>query len=123
MAFIDVNLDVVESNSEVHPEGMTLVEITEAEVKTAKEGGGKYINWKCKVVNSENKRPLWIITSLKPDALWNLKRLVEACGYKWDPAGFNTEDLYGRQVYVEVTQEEYNGSPSNKVKPNYKPAA
>jgi hypothetical protein len=125
MAHIDVNLDAVEdTGSELHPEGMLLVQVAKAEVRENKKKDGKYINWQLNPVESANKRPIYLMTSLKPEALWNLKRFLKECGVAWSSDGsFSTDDVLGCQVWVTIVQEEYSGEIRNKANSPYRKAA
>ena len=124
MAHIDVNLDAVEDQSgECHPEGQLLIRIAKAEIRDNKEKTGKYINWQLNPVESENKKPVFLMTSLKPEALWNLKQFLKAAGVQWHSDGsFDTEDAMGQEVWVTIIKEVYEGNEQNKVKPPYKAA-
>jgi hypothetical protein len=124
MAHIDVNLDEVQDQGEAHPEGLTLVRIAKAEIKSKKgDEGSKYINWQLEPIGTDNHRPLFLITSLKTDALWNLKGFLKEAGVQWNSDGsFDTEEALGAEVHVTVGLEEYDGQIRNRVKPPYKRA-
>jgi hypothetical protein len=125
MAFINVNLnDVEDTSGEVHPEGRTNLRIAGSELKEAKGTKNPYINWRLEVMDSENKRPVWMTNSLQPQALWNLKNLYKACmGEEFNPEGFDTADMHGCEFSGVLTIEEYNGEKQNKVEGPYKPVA
>lgn len=125
MAFINVNLNDVEDQSgEAHPEGRTNLRIVSSEVKESKQAKNPYINWRLEVMDSENKKPIWLSSSLLPQALWNLKNLYKAVvGEEFNPEGFDTTDLHGGEFSGVVTIEEYNGEKQNKVEGPYKPVA
>ena len=125
MAFINVNLNDVEDQSgEVHPEGRTNLRIVASELKESKEAKNPYINWRLEAADSENKKPLWLKTSLLPHALWNLKNLYKTCvGSEFNPEGFDTTDLHGTEFSGMVGIEEYNGQKQNRVEGPYKPVA
>jgi hypothetical protein len=115
MAFINVNLNDVEDQSgEAHPEGRTNLRIVSSEVKESKQAKNPYINWRLEVMDSENKKPIWLSSPLLPQALWNLKNLYKAV---------DTTDLHGGEFSGLVTIEEYNGEKQNKVEGPYKPVA
>lgn len=125
MAFINVNLNDVEDQSgEAHPEGRTNLRIVSSELKESKGNKNPYINWRLEVMDSENKKPIWLSSSLLPQALWNLKNLYKAVvGEEFNPEGFDTTDLHGGEFSGVVTIEEYNGEKQNKVEGPYKPVA
>jgi hypothetical protein len=117
MPRIDVNLDAVADYSgELHPDGPTLVRIKKAEVKLNKAKDGKYINWQLEAVDSDIKTPLWLMTSLKVDNLWALKAFLKTAKVQWDTDGsFDLEETFGAELYVTVSQDEYEGKMRNTV--------
>lgn len=123
MAHIDVNLDDVKEG-ELHPEGLTLVRIAKGEIRSKKgDESSKYINWQLEAIDTDNKRPLYLMTSLKLEALWNLKSFLQEAGVQWNSDGsFDTEEALGAEIYVTVGQEEYDGTIRNTVKKPYKKA-
>jgi hypothetical protein len=125
MAFINVNLNDVEDQSgEAHPEGRTDLRIVASELKESKGNKNPYINWRLEVVGSENKKPIWMTSSLLPQALFSLKSLYKVCvGEEFNPEGFDTTDLHGCEFSAPVVVEEYNGQKTNKVEMPYKPVA
>ena len=126
MAFINVNLNDVEDQSgEVHPEGRTNLRIVASELKESKGNKNPYINWRLENAdNPENKKPLWLTTSLLPHALWNIKNLYKVViGEEFNPEGFDTTDLHGGEFSGVVSIEEYNGEKQNRVEGPYKAVA
>jgi hypothetical protein len=125
MSFINVNLNDVEDQSgDVHPEGRTNLRIVGSEVRETKAKDGSYINWRLEVIDSDNKRPIWLANSLKVQALWNLKNLYKACmGDTFNPEGFDTTDLHGCEFSGVVSIEEYQGAKTNRVEGPYKAIA
>jgi hypothetical protein len=125
MSFINVNLnDVEDTSGDPHPEGRTNLRIVSSEVRETKAKDGTYINWRLEVMDSENKKPIWLSNSLKPQALWNLKNLYKVCvGDEFSPEGFDTADLHGCEFSGVVSIEEYNGEKQNRVEGPYKPVA
>ena len=124
MAIINVNLnDVEDSSGDIHPEGETLVRIVDSELRDNKAGDAQYVSWRLKVLNTENNRPVYLITSLKPSALWNLKNLVKACGTdEFSMDSLDTSEYHGRELYVQIKNEEYDGQMRNQVSGPYKKA-
>jgi hypothetical protein len=125
MAFINVNLnDVEDTSGEVHPEGRTNLRIVSSELRESKAAKNPYINWRLEVVDSENKKPVWMSSSLLPQSLWDLKNLYKACvGEEFNPEGFDTTDLHGCEFSGVVSIEEYNSTKQNRVEGPYKPVA
>ena len=121
MAHINVDLNNV-PDDDLHPEGMLHVRVVESEVREKKDKTGKYISWRLDPVNPPTgiKRPVYLITSLTD--LTGLKRFLKAAGHSWDSDGtFNTTDVHGRELMVNLEIEEYEGEKQNKVKFPYKP--
>lgn len=100
----------VEGKKGTLPEGEYLVEVTEV---NEKEGNaGNYLEWVLTVASKEGKgAKLFHITSLAPQALWNLRGVLEALGI--DPPDDETEmdhdDLVGNIMNVLVEHEKYEG--------------
>jgi hypothetical protein len=125
MAVINVNLNDVEDQSgDVHPDGEVLLRIVDSELRDNKAGDAQYINWRLKVLNTENNRPVYLITSLKPSALWNLKNLVKACGTEeFSMDSLDTSDYHGCEFYAQLKTEVYEDKPRNTVSGPYKKAS
>ena len=110
----------VKSSMEAVPANKYLVVIAKGEDKLTKDGQSKIIAWDFEITEGEFKgRHVFTNTSLKPEALWNLKSLLEACGAEFDEGGFDTEAVVGCQLQVNVVQEEYEGRPRNRVTAYY----
>lgn len=101
---ISVNLNEIESGFPLFPEDNYRVEIQESS-KLQRSDSGAYIRWIAKCVEGEMADKLigWN-TSLLPQALWNVKALMEAMGTEWDEDGFDLEDCFGREVIIQVSQ-------------------
>ena len=125
MAFINVNLNDVEDQSgEVHPEGRTNLRIVSSEMRESKQAKNPYINWRLEVMDSENKKPVWMSSSLLPQSLWDLKNLYKAAvGEEFPIEGFDTTDMHGCEFSGVLSIEEYQGNKQNKVEGPYKPVA
>lgn len=112
---INVNLDEVK---EVVDPGWYPVRIVGSDIKDTKKGDSQYINWELEIFDSGTEfdgKKQFLNTSLKPNALPMLKRFLEAAGFSWDSEGFNTEDVMGLELEVQVEVDEYNGRPTNNV--------
>lgn len=101
------------------PEGDYLGKIVEAELKTSERSGSRYFSWKFQVASGEFKgKTLYMTTSLKPEALWNLRNLIHAATGK-NVAGkvldFDPEKLYGKLVGMSVEDNEYTKDGSTRV--------
>ena len=117
MPKINVNLNEVEDVSKPIPTGQYVVRVLKAEKATGNESGKDYIHWEVEVVEGENKgRHLFFNTSLQEQALWNLKKLLDAASVVTNKDGsFNTEDVIGAEFTAVVGQREYEGKAGNEV--------
>ena len=117
-----VDFTNVESGFEPIPEGEYEATVYSCEVKTGQTSGQPYLNWQFKLQGGEfDGRRVFYITSLQPQSLWNLKKLLIALGY-------NAEDLKGSldlepimaevpgiECVVVIGHEEYNGETRDRV--------
>jgi len=94
------------------PEGDYLLKIVEAELRRTKDRTGKYISWRFTIVSPAKYKgkTVYDITSLKPDALWNLRNLIHAATNR-NVAGkavnFNPESMYGKVIAATLEDDEY----------------
>ncbi len=101
------------------PEGDYILKIIEATDETGERSGAKYLRWTFQVAEGEHKgKKLRMNTSLKPDALWNLRNLIHAALGK-NVAGkavnFDPETLYGKIVGGAVEDNEFNDRITSQV--------
>ncbi len=130
MAFIEIpDFDQVSSGREPIPAGRYTVKIVGAEQRTSNEGS-PYIRWEAEIIGVDDPentkvmgRHIFWNTSLKPEALWNVKRLLEALRAPFHPNGFSTDDVLGLTCDVTLREREYQGSITYEVEPNYYPAS
>lgn len=117
------------------PEGLYDVEIDKVEVRRNKADDGDYLNWELLVIDGEyENRRLWMITSLKPTALFRLKQCFEDLGiidgddeeveleYDDDVEVSNSggprilyPELEGLEAVATVKNEMYDGREKNRV--------
>jgi hypothetical protein len=127
-----VNFSDVE-DFEALPEGEYAVEIDKVEVRRNKADDGDYLNWEFVVLDGdyENRR-LWLITSLKPQALFRLKDVLEQLDLlegdemelEWDDDQDVTSssgprllypDVEGMEASIRVKNETFDGKERNRV--------
>ena len=115
MARINVNLEDVEGGFKVYPDDKYIVEIQESS-KIKKSDAGAYILWIGKIQEGEFEDGMisWN-TSLQPQALWNLKAMLEAVDVAWDEDGFEMEDAFGKELMVVNEIRQYNGEDRNNI--------
>jgi hypothetical protein len=123
MPRIKINLGDVESGFGVYPEGWYEVEIQESSKLKTTSDGNPYIMWIAKIVDGEyeGKMISWN-TSLQPQALFNLKTMIEACTdakgrtFDWDPDGFDTEALAEYRLMVHNVPKVVDDVERNQIK-------
>jgi len=100
------------------PEGDYLAKIVEAEIRDS-AAGSRYFRWKMQVAAGEQKgKAVYMNTSLKPEALWNLRNLIHAATGK-NVAGkildFDPDKLYGKPIGIAVEDNEYTKDGQTKI--------
>lgn len=98
------------------PDGKYLVKIDDVEIKEGDKG--EYFNWVLKVTKGKNKgKKLWVITSLVPESLWNLKNFLDALGADYPESAFDVDptDYVDMELGVTVEVEEFEGKDKNRV--------
>lgn len=116
---IDVNLDEAQVDFEALPAGNYEVEVKKC--TRFKGDAGPCLRWQLHPIGGkgleELEKPgdLFVNTSLAPQALFNLINFLKACGFEWEPKGFDTDDVIGSTLEVAVVQQEYKGRMGNQV--------
>ena len=120
MPRINVHLDDVESGFMIYPDDKYIVQIQESS-RIKKSDAGAYILWIAKILEGEyeDKMISWN-SSLLPQALWNLKAMLEIIGIEWDEDGFEMEDVFGKELMIENEVRQYEGEDRNNVTKYYK---
>ena len=112
-AAIKVDFEGVESNGGTPTtEGDHIIEVEEVERKTSDDSGKDYLSLTLKVAEGDEKgKTLYHNCSLQPQALFNLRGVLEALGFdvpdgvmELDPA-----DMVGERCGVAVAHETYEG--------------
>jgi hypothetical protein len=98
-------------------EGLHTAEIVEAEVRESSTGNDM-INLKCKIFGDDPEagRVFYHICSLQPQALFNLRTVLQSIGHEV-PEGvyeFNPQDMVGGVAQVEITHDVYEGKTRSK---------
>lgn len=110
ISFKGVDKEIRKGGRAAHvPEGDYLFKVVKHEVRKTKDGSGKYISWQVQCVTKKYKgKTIYHITSLKPDALWNLRNLIHACLGR-NVAGkvveFDPTSLYGK-IFAGTTEDD-----------------
>lgn len=100
---IAVNPEAQVSNFEPVEAGVYRMKFTKVEQKTKEGGQHPYLEWILEHVGQDvkgilggNAGRVYDVTTLKPDAQFALRALVEAVGLSWQD--FDTEEVIGREV-------------------------
>lgn len=103
------------------PEGDYLGKVTSGELRKTKDGSGRYYNWRVQVFAPAKYKgkTLYHNTSLKPDALWNLRNLIFACLGK-NVAGkavnFEPPLIYNKVFAFTAVDDEYTANGRTTIK-------
>lgn len=106
-AVVNVNFEGVEASGKVS-EGRHLLTVDGApEVKTSEGSGNDYINWKFKAPGGV----IYHTTSLQPQALWNLRNVLESLGLEVEESAMDLDlsEMDGLTCGGEVEHETYQG--------------
>jgi len=109
---INVDFTGVEAGGVVVPEDDYLVEVEDVEQKTSDNSGNDYLALTLKIVDGDHKgKKLYHNCSLQPQALFNLRGVLEALGFEVPngPMEFDPADMIGQQCGVTVAHETYEG--------------
>lgn len=108
----------VSSGFECLPAGIYEGEVKKVELKTNKAGDGQYLNFEWEVTDEEGKaHKVWDIASLKPQALWKLKQVMEAFGMDVEGSiDLEPEEFVGQQAQLTLEIDQYQGKDKNVVK-------
>lgn len=114
---VNVNLSEVESTRKVLPEGEYVVSVNDASVEQSNQGND-YIKFEFEVIEGEHKKAkLFHNCSLQPQALFNLKNVLEALGFEIPKKAFDLElsNLLGLECEVVVGHEVYDGKKKARI--------
>lgn len=110
---IKVDFTGVESSGKVE-EGRQLLTVDGTpEIKTSEGSGNDYINWKFKAVGGS----VYHTTSLQPQALWNLRNVLEALGLEVAEAAMDLDlsEMDGLTCGGEIEHEIYQGKKRPRI--------
>lgn len=116
---VSVNFEGVEAGGRSLPDGQYSLAVEGVpELKTSAESGNQYISWVFKVSEGKYKgRKVWHNTSLQPQALFNLRNLLEAMGIEVDDASMDLEldEFEDSEVGALVVNEKYEGKDRPRI--------
>jgi hypothetical protein len=108
------------------PEGDYVLKIGKVERKKNKAGDAYYFSWRLQVVTDARGKtkhagtPFYYTTSLKPEALFNLRNMIFACtNGKKNVAGkavnFDPSEYFGTKIGATIEDDEYDGKIRSQV--------
>lgn len=95
------------------PEAEYLVEVEDVEQKTSESSGNDYLALTLKVIEGKHEgSKLWHNCSLQPQALFNLRGVLEALGFDIPQGSMDLDpaDMIGQTCGVSVAHETYEGT-------------
>jgi hypothetical protein len=115
---ISVDFTGVESGGRHVPEGDYLLEVAEVETKQGKESGEDYLSFTFEIVEGDAKgTKVYHNCSLQPQALFNLRGLLEALGVDIPEKGamdLDPEELVGMKCGASLQTETYEGKKKSR---------
>ena len=116
---LSVNVDFSDTEaSGLIPEGDHSLEVTDVKLKTSDNSGADYLSFTFAVEDGEYKgKKVWHNCSLQPQALFNLRALLEALGYEvpQGPMDLDPADLIGNTCLAAIVHEKYEGKTQARV--------
>lgn len=115
---VKVDLSGVESSRKAIPEGSYTVSVNDAKIETSSKSSADYIAFEFEVIEGDHKgAKLFHNCSLQPQALFNLKNVLEALGFTIPKKAFDLElsELLGLECEVEVGHETYDGKKKARI--------
>lgn len=117
-----------EGGSAAHvPEGDYLLKVVGCELKDNKDKTSKYLSWRCQITEPSKYRSagsVWHTTSLKPEALWNLRNFMEDLGLNVPKKAVDIPiaAIVKKQLVFGATlaDDEYNGKIKSKIAATFK---
>jgi len=112
---IEIDMTGVEAGGRLCPEGIHRVRVEEVTPEISTSSEKPYLAWKFRTVNGSHR--LYHNTSLQPQALFNLKQVLVALGVEVPNSlmKLNLDKLVGRECYVEVEHEVYEGKKRARI--------
>lgn len=116
---LTVDFSGVETNVLV-PEGDYRSKVAEVSQEVAEKSGNEYLKWKFVTIDEDkklNNKSIFYNTSLQPQALWNLKNLLECLGVDVpdDEMELDLPELVDLEVMLSIEHETYDGKKRPRV--------
>src|SRR5690606_16193666 len=112
---IEIDMTGVEVGGRLCPEGIHRVRVEDVTPEISTRSEKPYLAWKFRTVGGSHR--LYHNTSLQPQALFNLKQVLVALGVEVPSSvmRLNLDKLVGRECYVEVEHELYEGRKKARI--------
>lgn len=112
---IEIDMTGVGVGGRLCPEGIHKVQVEEVTPEISASSEKPYLAWKFRTVNGSYR--LYHNTSLQPQALFNLKQVLIALGVEVPNSvmKLNLDKLVGKECYVEVEHEVYEGKKRARI--------
>lgn len=115
---VKVNFEGIEGRV-LLPEGDYAAKVNSAE-QVESSTGNPMLKWVFHTIDDDKRyhnKPLYVNTSLQPQALWNLRNLLEAMGEDIpdDEFDLDLESLVGKELVLTVGNEDYEGRKTSRV--------
>jgi hypothetical protein len=112
--FTDVETRVLIPEADYH------AKVKKAEAKDSSSSNSQYIEWQFSIVDDNpkvNGQTVYYITSLLPQALWNLRNLLETLGVETPDSEMELEleEYVGLELMIHVEHETYEGKTRARV--------
>ena len=109
------------------PTGDYLLKVVGCELKTKQDATSKYLNWRLTIHSPEKYKSagsIWHVTSLKPEALWNLRNFLEDLGVKVPKSQVEVPiaAIVQKSLIIGATldDEEFEGKVKSKIQATFK---
>jgi hypothetical protein len=108
--FTGVSKEIRSGGRAAHiPEGDYLFKVISHEARKSERSGSRYFSWQIQCVSKPYVgKTIYHITSMKPEALWNLRNFIHACTGKnvgGRIANFKPQTLYGK-IFAGTTEDD-----------------
>lgn len=123
---ISVDMEGVTSGGFSVPDADYKVKVVEVTEEEGADSGEPYLSWELEIIEGKHKgAKLYHITSLQKQALFNLRRTLEACGMEIPDSAMDLDldELTDLTLGVTTEQEEYKGKKKSKVIDTFNPDA
>lgn len=112
---IEIDMTGVGVGGRLCPEGIHKVQVEDVTPEVSASSEKPYLAWKFRTTNGSYR--LYHNTSLQPQALFNLKQVLIALGVEVPNSvmKLNLDEVVGRECYVEVEHEMYEGKKRARI--------